>query len=42
MKITQVYFSGRWWTRLQPPWIKGPRPIVTYTPCNSLADLARS
>lgn len=30
MKISRVYFGGRWWSRQQPPWIKGPRPIVTY------------
>ena len=30
-KMTKrVYFNGRWWLKITPRWIKGPRPIVTY------------
>lgn len=37
MKITTVYFMGQWWRRIQPPWIKGRRPTVTYQPLGSAA-----
>jgi hypothetical protein len=30
MRITNVYFMGRWWRRIEPPWTHGRRPTVTY------------
>jgi hypothetical protein len=31
MKITYVLFMDKLWKRTEPPWIKGRRPVVTYT-----------
>lgn len=30
LRTKRVFFNNKWWLKTQPPWIRGPRPVVTY------------
>jgi hypothetical protein len=36
-KITYPVFGGFRWMKIAPPWIKGPRPAVTYRQLEAVA-----
>lgn len=33
-KKTAIFYNGEWWLRIEPVWVKGLRPTVTYRPLN--------